>query len=36
MARIAPVAGKAEVPTEHHAVVDQVVSVFGNESSLGG
>ena len=30
MARIAPVTGKAEVPAEHHSVVDQVVSVFGN------
>lgn len=30
MARIAPVTGKTDVPTEHHAVVDQVVSVFGN------
>src|SRR5215510_3045390 len=30
MPRIAPVTGKAEVPAEHHAVVDQVVSVFGN------
>jgi 4-carboxymuconolactone decarboxylase len=30
MARIAPVAGKAEVPAEHHHVVDAVVEVFGN------
>jgi len=30
MPRIAPVTGKADIPAEHHAVVDQVVSVFGN------
>jgi 4-carboxymuconolactone decarboxylase len=30
MARIAPVAAKAEVPAEHHHVVDAVVEVFGN------
>ena len=30
MPRVAPVTGKADVPAEHHAVVDAVVSVFGN------
>lgn len=30
MPRITPVAGKADVPAEHHGVVDQVVGVFGN------
>ena len=30
MPRIAPVTGKAEVPAEHHRVVDAVVEVFGN------
>jgi 4-carboxymuconolactone decarboxylase len=30
MARIAPVTGKADVPAEHHRVVDAVVEVFGN------
>ncbi|MGH7046334.1 MAG: carboxymuconolactone decarboxylase family protein [Stellaceae bacterium] len=30
MPRIAPVAGKPDVPVEHHRVVDQVVGVFGN------
>jgi 4-carboxymuconolactone decarboxylase len=30
MARIRPVTGKAEVPAEHHHVVDAVVEVFGN------
>ncbi|HEY3911213.1 MAG TPA: hypothetical protein VGM07_15175 [Stellaceae bacterium] len=29
MPRIAPVAGKADVPAEHHHVVDEVVKVFG-------
>src|SRR5690349_19330707 len=29
MPRIAPVTGKSDVPTEHHAVVDKVVKVFG-------
>ncbi len=29
MPRIAPVTGKADVPAEHHAVVDDVVKVFG-------
>jgi 4-carboxymuconolactone decarboxylase len=29
MPRVAPVTGKSEVPAEHHAVVDKVVSVFG-------
>ena len=29
MPRVAPVAGKSDVPAEHHAVVDKVVSVFG-------
>jgi 4-carboxymuconolactone decarboxylase len=30
MPRVAPVTGKADVPAEHHAVVDAVVGVFGN------
>jgi 4-carboxymuconolactone decarboxylase len=30
MPRIAPVTGKADVPAEHHHVVDAVVEVFGN------
>lgn len=29
MPRIAPVAGKSDVPAEHHGVVDDVVKVFG-------
>ena len=29
MPRIAPVTGKSDVPAEHHAVVDDVVKVFG-------
>src|ERR1700741_1217148 len=29
MPRIAPVTGKADVPAEHHAVVNDVVKVFG-------
>jgi 4-carboxymuconolactone decarboxylase len=29
MPRIAPIAGKSDVPAEHHAVVDQVMQVFG-------
>jgi 4-carboxymuconolactone decarboxylase len=29
MPRIAPVTGKADVPAEHHRVVDEVVKVFG-------
>ena len=29
MPRVAPVTGKSDVPAEHHAVVDQVVNVFG-------
>jgi 4-carboxymuconolactone decarboxylase len=29
MPRIAPITGKSDVPAEHHAVVDSVVSVFG-------
>jgi 4-carboxymuconolactone decarboxylase len=29
MPRIAPITGKSDVPAEHHAVVDAVVSVFG-------
>jgi 4-carboxymuconolactone decarboxylase len=29
MPRIAPITGKADVPAAHHAVVDQVVQVFG-------
>ena len=30
MPRVAPVAGKSDVPAEYHAVVDAVVNVFGN------
>jgi 4-carboxymuconolactone decarboxylase len=30
MPRIAPVTGKSDVAAEHHAVVDEVVKVFGN------
>ena len=30
MPRVAPITGKSDVPAEHHAVVDQVVRVFGN------
>jgi 4-carboxymuconolactone decarboxylase len=30
MPRIAPVTGKADVPAEHHAVVDAVQKMFGN------
>lgn len=30
MPRIAPVTGNADVPAEHHPVVDAVVQVFGN------
>jgi 4-carboxymuconolactone decarboxylase len=30
MPRVAPITGKSDVPAEHHAVVDQVVQVFGN------
>src|SRR5919108_4581279 len=30
MPRVAPVTGKSDVPAQHHAVVDAVVSVFGN------
>jgi 4-carboxymuconolactone decarboxylase len=30
MPRIAPVTGKSDVPAEHHAVVEQVVKMFGN------
>jgi 4-carboxymuconolactone decarboxylase len=29
MPRVAPITGKSDVPAEHHAVVDKVVSVFG-------
>ena len=29
MPRIAPVTGKCDVPAEHHAVVDEVLKVFG-------
>src|SRR5215475_10708745 len=29
MPRIAPVTGKSDVPAEHHAIVDQVLQVFG-------
>jgi 4-carboxymuconolactone decarboxylase len=30
MPRVAPITGKADVPAQHHSVVDAVVSVFGN------
>jgi len=30
MPRISPITGKADVPPEHHAVVDAVTKVFGN------
>ena len=30
MPRLTPITGKAEVPAEHHGVVDAVVKVFGN------
>jgi 4-carboxymuconolactone decarboxylase len=30
MPRVAPITGKADVPSQHHHVVDAVVSVFGN------
>jgi len=30
MARVAPITGKSDVPAEHQAVVDSVLSVFGN------
>jgi 4-carboxymuconolactone decarboxylase len=30
MPRVSPIAGKSDVPAEHHAVVDQVTKVFGN------
>src|SRR5712691_1037160 len=29
MPRVAPITGKADVPAEYHAVVDDVLSVFG-------
>jgi len=29
MPRVAPITGKSDVPAEHHAVVDQVMQVFG-------
>src|SRR2546427_4088487 len=29
MPRVAPITGKADVPAEHHAVVDGVLKVFG-------
>src|SRR6266404_2941847 len=29
MPRIAPITGKSDVPAQHHAVVDEVVKVFG-------
>lgn len=29
MPRVAPITGKADVPAEHHAVVDDVLAVFG-------
>ena len=30
MPRVAPIASKSDVPAEHHAVVDDVLKVFGN------
>jgi len=30
MPRVAPITGKADVPAQHHHVVDAVVAVFGN------
>src|SRR5215467_10827735 len=30
MARVAPITGKADVPPQHHDVVDAVTAVFGN------
>src|SRR4030095_3717383 len=30
MSRIAPITGKSDLPAESHAVVDQVLKVFGN------
>ena len=30
MPRVAPITGKSDVPAEHHAVVDEVIKVFGN------
>ena len=30
MPRVAPITGKSDVPTEHHAVVDAVTKVFGS------
>jgi 4-carboxymuconolactone decarboxylase len=30
MPRVAPITGKSDVPAKHHAVVDEVVKVFGN------
>jgi 4-carboxymuconolactone decarboxylase len=30
MPRLAPITGKADVPAEHHTIVDAVVKVFGN------
>ncbi len=30
MPRIAPITGKSDVPAEHHAVVDEVLKVFGS------
>jgi len=30
MARVTPITGKADVPAQHHGVVDAVVAVFGN------
>src|ERR687887_177537 len=29
MPRVAPITGKSDVPAEYHAVVDEVVKVFG-------
>ena len=29
MPRITPIAAKSDVPAEHHALVDQVLKVFG-------
>ena len=34
MPRVAPITGKADVPAEHHHVVDDVLSVFGTDARL--
>ena len=35
MPRVAPITGKADVPAEHHAVVDDVLGVFGQVTISG-